>query len=81
MDYEKFKDKHFINVTRQEALLLIKSLTNQLIHDDCNYGRLESHTDDSEYLSIFVLPDKFKSTREYKEWVKEENKRCKKEED
>lgn len=75
MKYQKIDNKVFIDVTRQEALLLIKSLTDQLIHNDSNFGRLESFTDDNEYLSIFVLTDRFKTTREHKDWVKKERKK------
>jgi len=70
MIVDKYKDKNFVTVTRQEALLLIKSLTTQLINNESNIGRLESYTDDGEYYSIAVLPDHWRSTGEYNEWVK-----------
>jgi len=70
MIVEKIDGKYIVNITQQEALLLTNSLTNQLIKNDSNVGRLESTTDDDEYFSIFVLPSIFKTTREYKEWIK-----------
>jgi len=73
MQVDKIKEKYFVNVTQDEALRLIKSLTNQLINNSGNVGRLESYTDDGEYFSIFVLDDAFHSTNQYKEWVKEQN--------
>lgn len=49
------KDQFMINVTKEEALRLIKSLTSQLLSDNCNIDRVEfgkRHKDDVEYFSI-----------------------------
>jgi len=73
MQVDKIKEEYLVSVTRDEALRLIRSLTNQLIHNNGNVGRLESYTDNDEYFSIFVLSDEFHSTNQYKEWVKEQN--------
>jgi len=72
MIVDKIKDKYLINVTQQEALKLIKSLTNQIIHNSGNVERLESYTDKGEYFSIFVLPDHFKTTIKYQQWLKKQ---------
>ena len=72
MNLDKIDNKFFIDVTQQEALQLIKSLTSQLLNNDPNIGRLESYTDKEEYFTIMVLPDRFKSTREYKDWITNE---------
>ncbi len=48
-----------VNVTKNEALRLIKSLAAQLANDDCNQERVEfskHHEDDVEYFSIAVDP-------------------------
>jgi hypothetical protein len=69
MIVDKIDDKYLINMTQKEALALIKSLATQLVNNESNIARLESYTDEGEYFSIFVLPDHFKTTREYKEWI------------
>lgn len=54
----EYKDDQFmINVTKSEALLLIRSLAIQINNDDCNRDRVEfgkRHKDDAEYFSIAV---------------------------
>lgn len=50
-------NEYTINVTKKEAMLLIKSLAAQLYNDDCNRDRVEfgkRHNDDAEYFSIAV---------------------------
>ena len=61
MNISCFKDScnkrmkcYAVKVNKKEALLLIKSLVNQLISDSSNVERLESYTDKGEYFSIFV---------------------------
>ena len=72
MIVDKIDDKYLVNVTQKEALSLIKSLTNQILENNSNIRRLESYTDKREYFSIFVLPKNFKTTSQYKEWVKKQ---------
>ena len=48
---------YFIHVTRQEALKLITSLSEQMVANDSNHNRLESYTDKGEYVSIGVVPE------------------------
>jgi hypothetical protein len=50
------KDKYLmIRVTKKEALALIKSLSNQLLENNCNSGRLESPASgDFNFISIAV---------------------------
>ena len=51
------KDEYMVNVTKSEALRLIKSLASQLFNNDCNRDRVEfgkRHADDVEYFSIAV---------------------------
>jgi hypothetical protein len=46
-----------VNVTKEEALRLIKSFAAQLSNDNCNRDRVEfekRHKDDAEYFSIAV---------------------------
>ena len=50
-------NEYMINVTKNEAMLLIKSLAAQLANDDSNRGRAEfskRHEDDAQYFSIAV---------------------------
>jgi hypothetical protein len=48
-----------ITVTRREALLLIQSLSNQLVAGNSNAGRLESRcTGDANEMTIFVMERK-----------------------
>jgi hypothetical protein len=70
MKIEKYEDKNFIYVSRQEALNLINSLSSQLMHNDSNIGRLESYDDKGDYATIIVLPKNFKTTKEHTKWVK-----------
>ena len=60
----EYKDDQFmINVTKEEALRLIKSLASQLYNDDCNRDRVEfekRHEDDVTYFSIAVDESKSK---------------------
>ena len=49
--------EYMINVTKEEALLIIKSLATQLYGDNCNRNRAEfgkHHKGDAEYFSIAV---------------------------
>jgi hypothetical protein len=69
MVIDKIKGKYLINVTQEEALLLIQSFTNQIIRNNANVGRLESYTDKGEYCSIFVLEKNFKTTKEHQKWI------------
>ncbi len=47
-----------IYVTKMEALCLIRSLTNQLVANDPNVGRLESHcSGDADECTIFVVDE------------------------
>ena len=54
----EYKDDQFmINVTKSEALLLIRSLVTQINNDDCNRDRIEfgkRREDDVTYFSIAV---------------------------
>jgi len=47
----------FIHVTRAEAMKLINSLAEQIIHNNSNVNRLESYTKKNEYVSIAVIPE------------------------
>lgn len=45
-----------VYLSRQEALVVIRSLTTQLLERSSNSGRAEFHTEDSqEYFSIAVM--------------------------
>lgn len=61
---QEYKDDQFmINVTKEEALRIIKSLAGQLYNDDCNTDRVEfgkRHGDDVTYFSIAVDESKSK---------------------
>ena len=49
--------EYMVNVTKEEALRIIKSLATQLANDDCNRERVEftkHHEDDATYFSIAV---------------------------
>lgn len=51
------KDEYMVNVTKNEALRLIRSIAAQLNNNDCNRDRVEfrkRHEDDVEYFSIAV---------------------------
>ena len=48
-------DSIVVNLSRQEAIELIQSLSSQLSHDNPNHGRQESFTDTGDYFSVFVL--------------------------
>ena len=51
------KDEYMVNVTKEEALRIIRSIAAQLSNDDCNRDRVEfgkRHEDDAEYFSIAV---------------------------
>lgn len=51
------KDQFMVNVTKSEALRLIKSLASQLFNNDCNTHRVEFsklHENDATYFSIAV---------------------------
>ena len=57
------KDQFMINVTKSEALILIRSLAIQINNDNCNRDRVEfgkRHADDVEYFSIAVDESKSK---------------------
>jgi len=47
-------DINMIVVSREEALSLIHSLSNQLLEGNGNSGRVEHYTDSGEYVSISV---------------------------
>ena len=44
----------FIQVNETEALLLINSLTNQILHKNSNFNRVESYDKTGNYFSIAV---------------------------
>ena len=49
--------EYMVNVTKEEALRIIKSLATQLANDDCNRERIEfgkRHGDDVTHFSIAV---------------------------
>ena len=51
------KDEYMVNITKSEALRIIRSLATQLANDDCNKDRTEFvklHEDDVTYFSIAV---------------------------
>lgn len=51
------KDQFMVNITKSEALILIRSLAIQINNDDCNRDRVEfgkRHEDDVTYFSIAV---------------------------
>jgi len=53
----EYNDEYMINMTREEAMLTISSLTSQLYNDDPNRNREEfgkRHLDDATYFSIVV---------------------------
>ncbi len=56
-DYKTAKPSMMVYISRHEALLLIKSLANQLISEDGNSGRLETFTEDGRYFSLFIKED------------------------
>lgn len=51
-------DIFFVHVNRKEAIMLLHSLTSQIMHNNPNYDRLETFTEDGEYFSIAVDPEK-----------------------
>lgn len=55
---QEYKDDQFmINVTKEEALRIISSLSQQILDDNCNKDRVEfskRHEDDATYFSIAV---------------------------
>ncbi len=55
---QEYKDDQFmINVTKEEALRIISSLSQQILNDDCNRDRSEfgkRHEDDATYFSSAV---------------------------
>jgi hypothetical protein len=58
MDSRGEKQKgFFIHVTREEAMKLIRSLAEQIIHNNPSVNRLESYTKKNEYVSIGVIPE------------------------
>ena len=44
----------FVNVSKQEALSIIKSLTEQMIAESSNVGRVETFADCGTYFSMGV---------------------------
>jgi hypothetical protein len=47
----------FIHLSRDKAIELIESLSNQMIHDSPNVGRKEFYDDKGQYFSVAVTPD------------------------
>jgi len=43
-----------VRVNKKEALKIIKSLTSQILSDDCNTEREEFYDEDGKYFSISV---------------------------
>jgi len=44
-----------VNVTEEEALRLIQSLTNQLLYKNANNNREEMYTKEGKYFSIAII--------------------------
>ncbi len=44
----------FIDVSKKEALVIIKSLTSQMVAESPNVGREETYAEDGTYVSIAV---------------------------
>ena len=58
MEIEKFdKDQYMVRVNKDEALILIKSLSEQLLAGNCNTGRSEFTFKNNGYFSIAVHED------------------------
>lgn len=56
----KVSDKHklvFVRLTKDEALSMIRSLANQILHNDPNHDRAEYVWDKYEF-SVAVMPEK-----------------------
>jgi len=47
----------FVRVSQMEAMLLIRSLTGQIIANSPNAERREAFTKDGRYFTIAVVPD------------------------
>lgn len=45
----------FVEVDREEAMRIIKSLTSQILENNSNVGRLESYTKNGTYFTIAVI--------------------------
>jgi hypothetical protein len=56
--WEKDRGGQMVRISKKEALLIIQSLTSQMLSKNCNIERAEFTTEDGSYFSIAVHCEK-----------------------